>query len=165
MLQLNNLNSHLKNILLFILFTLIYLLGYIRETSFLVINSVLRNYSFPYNSAYVSPPTYILEMSNGELIILKWALTLIFSLLFLGITLLTVHLYFKSKKFNRVIFYIYSLIITLSFVIYLFGVITGLKENCYTISRFIIGLVQYPILSLILFALFYFITKSYSVKK
>ncbi|MCB0401990.1 MAG: hypothetical protein KDD41_07890 [Flavobacteriales bacterium] len=135
--------------------------GYIRETIFVVINSVINDYAFPYNPSYLEPPAFLYDIETGNLIKIKWFLTFVFSLIFFGITLWLVNFYFRSKSYNRIILLTYSILFAASLIITLLGFLFNQYESFYGISRFIAGLLQYPLMTLILFTMFYFVNQLY----
>lgn len=147
---------------LFLLF--IFLIGYLREAIFLVINAVYEKKEFPYNSAYITPPDFLYQWSDTTLLYLKWGLTLFFSLIFTGLTLWLIHYYFKIKKYNQFTILIYGTLILFAAIISIIGIIINSFDNVYTLSRFVIGLVQSPLVSLVLFTLFYFISSQHKTK-
>ncbi len=148
-----------KKIITGILLIIAFSIGYIRETSFLIINNVLSGYELPNTPSYLQPPSYLYEMNTSNLISLKWGLTFFFSLVFTVLTLLIIHVYFKTKSYNRITIAIYSILFFVAFLIALIGIILGQLNSLYTISRFIAGLLQYPLLSLIIFTFFYFFNR------
>lgn len=137
----------------------IFFIGYVRETVFLVINSVVNKYPFPYNPSYITPPSFLYTCSNQTLINVKWSLTFGFSLIFFLVSYLLVRFYFNNKYFNKVTIWIYALLVGVSFIIVGLGIVLGSFNETYAISRFIIGLAQSPLVPLVLFVLFYFKTK------
>ena len=139
-----------------LLLLFIFFVGYIREAIFLVINSVYRDISFPYNPAYIQPPEFLYQWSEATLLYLKWGLTLGFSLLFTALSLWLIHYYYQNKKFNLFTLVIYGTLILFASVVSFIGIVTNNFESVYTLSRFVIGLVQSPLISLVLFVLFYF---------
>lgn len=151
----------IKNSFTSLFVLLIFSLGYLREMTFLVINSVYNNTPAPYNTAYITPPEFLYHLTTNTLMNLKWGLTLLFSIVFGLSTLLLVHYYFKNKQFNKIIILVYSSLIVVSTLISVFGIIFHYFETVYTISRFLIGLVQSPLISLVLFVLFYFKSKNH----
>ena len=150
----------IKNSLTSLLVLLIFLLGYLREMTFLVINSVYNNAPAPYNTAYITPPDFLYHLTTSTLMNLKWGLTLLFSVVFGLSTLSLVHYYFKNKQFNKITIIVYTVLIFISFLISLIGILINSFETVYTISRFLIGLVQSPLISIVLFVLFYYKTIS-----
>ncbi|OFY86482.1 MAG: hypothetical protein A3K10_12370 [Bacteroidetes bacterium RIFCSPLOWO2_12_FULL_31_6] len=151
--------SYLKNSITVLFLVLIFFVGYIRETIFLVINAVLNKYPFPYNSSYVTPSHFLYNLSNAKLVILKYILTFCFSLLFFSLTILLVHFYFKNKGYNKLTLWFYAFLIGFSFLLSIIGILFNNFIDTYTFNRFIIGLAQTPLLPLVLFVLFYFKTK------
>lgn len=146
----------IKNILAGGFVILLFFVGYLRETVFLVINSVLRKYPFPYNSSYIAPPTFLYDFNDNTLLMLKWVLTFGFSALFAGLTILFIHFYFKNKIYNKITFRIYLMLVGVSLLLSLLGMVFNTFDETYAISRFVIGLAQYPLIPLVLFVLFYF---------
>ncbi|CAG0952712.1 MAG: hypothetical protein HND27_04705 [Bacteroidetes bacterium] len=149
-----------KNIFTTLFFLLIFLVGYFREAVFLVLNTVIHNYPFPYNAVYSKPPNFLYEISTSHLLLLKWVLTGAFSLLFMAFTMGLIHLYFKHKEYNKLVLWVYALLLVVSGFITLLGLITGHFEDVYTFSRFVVGLAQSPLTSLVLFVFIYFKSKT-----
>lgn len=149
-------NNLLKNIIAGVLIILLFVVGYFRETVFLVINSVINKTPYPYNTSYIKPPSFLYQYTENELIIVKWLLTFGFSVLFLILALVLFHFYFKNNKFNFLTIFIYVILIFISSVVSIFGLIFNNFDGVYTLSRFLIGLVQSPLIPLVLFVLFYF---------
>lgn len=147
-----------------LLLLFIFFVGYIREAIFLVINSVYREIPFPYNPAYIEPPEFLYQWSESTLLYLKWGLTLFFSLIFSALTLWLIHYYFKIKKYNKFTLLIYGTLILFAAIVSIVGILINSFDSVYTLSRFIIGLVQSPLISLVLFVLFYFISNQYKTK-
>lgn len=140
--------------------TFLFIIGYLREVFFLVVNSVLRKYPFPYNSAYITPPKFLYSLSNNTLVLLKWVFTFGFFLLFAFVTYLFINFYFRNKTFNKITLKIYILLLVVSFLVSLFGMIFNTFDEAYSLSRLIIGLAQYPLIPLVLFVLFYYKSKN-----
>lgn len=141
------------------------MVGYLRETAFLVINSVLHNYPFPYNRSYVTPPKFLYTYSDDTLLTIKWVLTFLFSVIFFGFAILLFNFYFKNKSFNKITFRIYFSLLVSSFILSMVGILSNSFDETYSISRFIIGLAQSPLIPLVLFVLFYFKNKPSQIPK
>jgi len=163
--RIDKLNTILKKILIAILFLVLLLIGFIRNTTFLVVNTAYHKYPFPYNKSYIKPPDFLYEMSKQSLASLKWMLTFGFSIIFGLATYYLIKYYFNSRHYNRAIILIYVLFIGTSFVITLAGYVLGFYDDAYYIGRIIAGFVQSPILSFILFLLFYFVHSYSDFKK
>lgn len=151
--------NNIKNSLTAVFLVIIFFIGYLRETIFLILNSVLNKYPFPYNSSYVSPPDFLYSYNSQTLITVKWVLTFGFSIVFFMGSLTLVHFYFKNKSFNKITIWTYLFLVGVSFVIAVFGILLGNFDETYALSRFVIGLAQSPLIPLVLFVLFYFKTK------
>lgn len=156
--------NNFKNSLAAVFLVIIFFIGYLRETFFLVLNSVLNRYPFPYNNSYVSPPDFLYSYNSQTLITVKWLLTFGFSIVFFIVSLVLIHFYFKNRSFNKITVWAYLFLIGISFSIAGFGILLGNFDETYALSRFIIGLVQSPLIPLVLFVLFYFKTKMESEK-
>lgn len=154
-----------KNILTTFFFFALFSLGYIRETVFVVINSVLNNIGFPYNKSYVTPPAFLYEMSSSEILTLKWGLTLGFALLFLAATSFIIYRYFKTFGYVKITIVLYTSIALLAGLSMLVGYIINDYENTYPLARFLMGLLQYPLFSVVLFVLFFYSHNSAKLKK
>ena len=148
-----------KNILTTLFFILLFILGYIRETLFLVVNSVLLKYPFPYNRSYITPPEFLQNLTPDELISIKWLSTFGFSALFCFATAFLIHYYFKRKLFLKITFLLYIGITCFSGTSMLLGYMLNDYNYFYPLARFLMGLLQYPLFSLILFVLFYYSEK------
>lgn len=148
-----------KNISAAVFVVIIFFIGYLRETIFLVLNSVLNKYPFPYNNSYVSPPNFLYSYSSQTLITVKWVLTFGFSILFFMISWVLIHFYFKNRRFNKITVWVYLFLVGVSFLTAALGILLGNFDETYTLSRFVIGLAQSPLIPLVLFVLFYFKTK------
>ena len=136
---------------------LIFLLGYLRELVFLSINAVINKYPFPYTRAYIKPSPFLYNLSSETLFYLKWILTLCFSVFFCGATLALIHFYYNSKAFNKLTIATYVVLFMISLITWFLGSLFNQVSFFYTASRFIAGLIQYPLLSLVIFSLLYFI--------
>jgi len=145
-----------KLIVFSLLLLLIFFLGYIRETTFIVVNSVLHNYPFPFNASYITPPNFLYDLSQNALIIIKWGLTVFFSMLFMGATYLLMTKYFAEKKTVKYTLYIYIGLTFCSLISILTGYLLGLTDEMYPVARFFVGITHSPLLPLVIFAIFYF---------
>ena len=153
-------SKYVKNIVTAIAFVIMLFIGYIRETIFLVLNSVLYDYPFPYNRSYTEPPAFLMEWSDQTIVNVKWLLTFGFSVLFMFLTALIIRFYFKNKRFSLLTVLLYVSIICFSGLLIVVGYGLNINKTMYPIARFLMGMVQYPLFSLVLFCLFYFSNKS-----
>lgn len=155
----------MQKIVLFFLGALIISLGFIRDHIFVNINAMI--YSQHYNDSSIVIPKYFSFMSNltsNHLYLLKWGLTILFAILFFTLSFLFIRIYFfNSKKHNSVVIICYLGLFIISFLItivgYIFPVFT---KEAYTLSRYLMGMLQSPIILMILFPLLYFFKTSFN---
>lgn len=147
---------------LFLLTAGIVLLGFFREYLFANINWIYLTLTNGRMNAARPEFQFLINWSPSEILILKWSLTILFSILFFGITYLIIQLAFKKKLYNRIIIYFYCVLIGFSALFFLIGKLTGTYETIYGIIRTLMGIVQ-SFLPLMLFAiLFKFLPASQS---
>lgn len=144
-----------KILFILILFITLFFIGYYREIFFLVINSVIDNEAHPYNVSYIKVPKFLYNYSTNYLLVLKWLLTFLFSFVLMGVTMLMVNIYFKQKVYITYTLFIYLLVIIIAFLLYVVGVVFHLDKILYPLSRGLMGIVQSPIMSLIIIFVFY----------
>lgn len=143
-----------KYILLLLIVCVLLLMGYYRDFVFKTINALLQ--AKEYDAVFTSPPTlqFLDHYSAEALIKLKWALTLLFTLVYCGITLFTINIVFGKKKYNQLTIAAYAVIILLSGMLMLLGYAFGLAEHMYEPARYLMGLAQSPVILMILIPAF-----------
>lgn len=134
------------------------ILSYMREGFFLTLNSVLRD--LPYNNAHFTFLTdYFIRFDHIVLIRLKWFFTFLFSILFIGLTILFNYKIFKSLEIIKKITLFYIVSILMAVIIGLMGYMSSNFDNVYGGIRTIFGFIQSPLLLLISLPLFSFLKK------
>jgi hypothetical protein len=133
-------------------------LGYLRDHLFVHINYQI--YKLLYNSSfdYRLPPDmkWLERFSYTQLYYGKFPLTLLFSFLYFLPTLLVVKRIFPEKKFTRYTVSAYLCIFTGSLLIYMLGYVcykfgmVEFQKKTYSVSRYIMGYMQSPLLLMIL---------------
>jgi len=134
---------------------LLLVLGYYRDFIFKEINAIIQSKEL--NASYTAAPSiqFMQDYATSFLIKLKWTLTLLFSLVYLGIALFTIHLIFRNPKFNRITIITYLVVGFISGIFMLIGyVFTGLSDKMYEFSRYLMGMAQSPIILMILIPAF-----------
>ena len=132
-----------------ILASVLLFLTFVRENTFLVINGAISGGNS--YKAYIEVPEWLREFSKIELITTKWLLTLVFILVFAGISFLILNLMYHNTKYNRWLFYLFGIISVICVVLFLLS--STLLPGLYDPSRRLLTLIQSPIL-LMLFVLF-----------
>jgi hypothetical protein len=126
---------HKKNkILLAALIVIIISLGYLRDYVFVSINKITGQGL----------------QGEGKLFLLKWPLTFLFSLVYLGIFCLLIHYIFSKKKYLQLTVLIYLLLFFISFITAATGYLFFSMEKVYPFIRTIMGITQSPIVAMIL---------------
>lgn len=130
-----------------IIFCLLLLfLSYIRETIFLVVNSVIAGEVNNY--ANTAPPNWIKELNSKELILLKYIFTATFIVLFSFCTHFALSMVFKNKLISNVSKTIY--IGTIGLLVLIFGADQLITEPLYSLQRMIVGVLHSPLIFLFL---------------
>lgn len=125
--------------------------GYLRDSVFKTINALLEAWDL--DQDYFLPP-FLSFLENYEyetLENLKWLLTLLFSLLYLIITILSIKLIFNNPKYIKIAVFTYIGIVLISGIFILAGLVfhsTSLKM--YEFARYLMGMAQSPIILMIL---------------
>jgi hypothetical protein len=115
-------------------------IGFLRDYFFVSINHIIETGHDP----------------GGKFSIFKWALTLLFSLLYLVITCVVLFLLFRSKQYVRIGIFSYLFLLTLSLLASAFGSVFSSFENVYPFVRTIMGIAQSPVVMMILVPVCYF---------
>lgn len=131
------------------------LAGFYREFVFLNFNELMRVAYYHSPDPHVASSMQWLSVCSYEtLYYLKWPLTLLFSAIFAGLSVLAVHYAFGEKKYRRLTWLAYGAVFGLSFIFFAIGWLTGEQEAMYTISRFLAGIIETPAMLAILMAAF-----------
>ncbi len=141
----------------FILFFFMFaILGYVREKFFVALNHLIYvKYYGNTSEAPIDP--FILALntfSYSTLYYLKYPATLLSFLMFGGLTLLTVRYVVNDKKLLKLVVYSYVILLTLAALSMLFGYLVNnrLQDDEYTLSRWLMGIAQSPIIAIVLIA-------------
>ncbi len=117
------------------------------------------------NKEFAAPGMKVVQaqpFSNNNTTILKWGLTLLFSVLYALITSACIFVLHKKKNFVLLTILVFFSLFTLSLIITGLGYLLGKQEISYRISRDVMGLVQSPFLLMLLVPAFYFSTEKTS---
>jgi hypothetical protein len=125
-----------KRSLLIGLAIVIVMIGFIRDALFIPINEVIEKGGD----------------SDGKLGILKWVLTALFTIVYMGLTAGSIFLVFRSLKYSLLSIGIYAALCIFSFLIALIGYIFFTFSDVYPLVRTIMGIVQSPVILIVLIA-------------
>ena len=144
-----------KIILIVILIAALIISGYYRDFIFQNINALLQardenmDYQLPLSLAFLSRYEYS-TLNN-----LKWVLTLLFSGLYLIISLFTINVLFHEKKYLYITVISFVSIVFVSLLLIFIGYIyKESSEDMYEFARYLMGMIQSPLLLMILIPAF-----------
>jgi hypothetical protein len=131
-------------------------LGYFREFFFVHLNNIL--YYKYYNSVSALPIPGVMKLfdnfSYSTLYYLKYPFTLLSTILFFFASYLTLKKLTGNRQILKILFYVYALLLILAGISMIYGYFINqrLQDDEYTISRWLMGIAQSPIICLILLA-------------
>jgi hypothetical protein len=129
--------------------------GFFREFVFLNWNEQMRVTYYHSPDLHVhSSMQWLSGYSYETLYWLKWPMTLFFSAIFAGLTVMIVHILFRNKSYNRIALYGYAAIFLCSFLFFGLGWLLGFRDAAFPIARGFAGLIETPALLIILMASF-----------
>jgi len=110
------------------------LLGFLREYIFVSINHVIESGG----------------NANGNLSILKWVLTFLFTLLYFALTCGFLFMLFREKKHIRLAVFVYAVLVGVSFIAAVTGFLIASFDSVYPFIRTVMGIAQSPIVMMVL---------------
>jgi hypothetical protein len=145
-----------RNLILLGLILGFFILGFIRDETFIQANYWL-GYKNNHDPEYfkVLKYNFFFELfSYYGLYYFKFLLTLLFSVIYWTISLLTIWFAFKNKTYLKWATYFYTATFFASILIYLSGYLIFDLYKTYEFSRFIAGIIQSPMACMLLFLAF-----------
>lgn len=146
-----------RTIITILLVLIIVLAGFLREYIFANTNWIYLTLTNGRMNAARPEFHPLLEWSPEQIIRLKWILTGIFSLLFLGLTYLIIQIIFKNRMYNRITLFSYISLLIGALLLHLISKSIGKTNELYGIVRTIMGIVQSFMPLMILYILFRFL--------
>jgi len=144
-----------KIFFLFLIACVLLFFGYYRDFVFKNINALLKARDYEVSYALPSSLQFIEQYSYNTLLSLKWLLTLLFSIVYWGISTITIYLLFKNKRYNRITSFLYLAVIFLSGIFIATGFLfQSSAETMYEFARYLMGMAQSPIILMILIPAF-----------
>lgn len=130
-------------------------LGFYRDFVFKSINALLKAWDFNMDYAMPSSLRFMENYPYDTLLTLKWILTFVFSLLYLIIALITIHLLFKNKNYLKITIGTYIGITIFSGIFMLIGhYFQTTTDKMYAFARYFMGMAQSPIILMVLIPAF-----------
>lgn len=146
----------MKKLKVFLISITLFFIGYLREFIFLNLNHHIK--TIEYNQKiekYPWPIDFFTELDLNSAQTYKWFFTIFFTLVFLGLTLLIIQLFFRNSSYLKFVLIFFGIFFLASFIIYSGGLLLGEKEMGYIVSRRIMGYVQSPVILMLLFPILY----------
>ena len=115
---------------------LLFVIGYFRDYIFVGINyriASLTYNEFPDNLPPI--PSFFLRFNIEELYLIKWILTILFTILYYSVSCLTVYYLFRQKKFIIYTTALFGAVFIISFIIIIMGYVIKNHDDTYTLSR------------------------------
>jgi hypothetical protein len=152
----------MRNKIVFILFILITIaLGFFRDSLFVNINYQIGFLYYKQDINYVTSNfSFLKSLSFNQLYYGKWLLTIAFTLLYYILTMATIYFSFGNKNILRWATISYLILIIVSAMAYSIGQITSYPQTGYKFARIFMGLLQSPIVLMLLFPLFQLSSKN-----
>jgi hypothetical protein len=141
-----------KYILFFLIFAI---LGFSREFLFVHINQYLYSVYYHFPDPYLPEALEFIKPYNYETIYYsKFALTVIYYLAYFMTSYYCVKSISENKHLLKTCFYIFLLILVFSSILtaYNYFINNNLGGNVYTVSRWLMGIAQSPLIALFLIA-------------
>ena len=117
-------------------------IGFLRDHIFTNINTLAGHPTGGVNTAK--------ELFTLHHNIVKAALTLLFSILYIGISCLIIYLLYKKRSFVVLTFFLHVLFIVSAPITVGIGYLAGQEGSSYPIARDLVGLAQSPVITMIL---------------
>lgn len=120
--------------------------GFFRDFVFLNVDEQSRIAYYHDTDSHLAHSMKFLERFSYEtLYYMKWALTLFFSLLFMGLSLLVIRLFHTRADYLRWTLLAYSSLFVLAALFFGGGYLIHQWEKGYVFARFLMGLAQGPV--------------------
>lgn len=146
-----------KKTKLLILVFLIISLGFLRDYFFMNINWIYLNLTVGRPNQALNEFHFLLNWSVASIEILKWCLTVGFTLLFFGLTYIIIRISFNNKLFNQITIGTFAALFSVAGVFYFIGYFSQSLGTLYGIVRTLMGLAQSFMPLMILYVLFKFL--------
>lgn len=147
----------------FVFFILFAVFGYYREKFFVALNHLMFiKYYGHANDAPLDPFIHLFDnFEYSTLYYLKYPFTLLSIVVFACISVFSIKYILDDKKLWHWVIYSYLILLTLAGLSMLFGYIVNqrLQDDEYTLSRWLVGIAQSPIITLVILASHQLITQ------
>jgi hypothetical protein len=151
-----------KAVLLVLLIAVFLTCGFFRDYVFLNVNEEMRVTYYHSTDSTLAPGMKFLESySYSQMYYIKWALTFLFSFLFMLLTMAFVRLFFPERKYLVWTLFTYLALVAFAALFWFGGFLANDSEKGYIFSRFLMGMAQSPVVLMVLIPSFRLL-KAYS---
>jgi hypothetical protein len=143
------LSNTINKTIVFVL--LVIIAGYLRETFFVRVQwyeIVVQGNATPPQPYWLF--SFLEKMSLQQLIVTRYIATLLFIAVFWGLSLLMIRLFFSAKGFKTV-HVVFIIVFGAGILFFLVGYILPWKKSLYEMARWDIGLIETPLIIILLF--------------
>ncbi len=140
---------------LIVLVSIILAAGFLRLYLFENINHQLAYMYYEKEVSYVAEElSFIADYSYELLMDIKWVLTILFTIVYLCLTLGIINILFSNRQFMHITLLIFGLIVFTSFLLYFIFGFFNESTLGYRLARFCMGVVQSPLPLMVLIPAF-----------
>lgn len=139
-----------RNFIWLLFLILLFVSSYYREVWFRSINALIGGEDFFYAKTTELP--FLKNWASQELYRLKYVLTIVFSLLFMGLTLFGLKWSFTNKLAFQIGLGLYALLILVAGITLTLALLLGQFSDFYPFLRTLVGIIHNPLLFIILSA-------------
>lgn len=126
-------------------------LGFFREFVFLNINEQMRVAYYNSPDSHLAPAlSFLGNYGYNTLYYLKWPLTFAFAVLFCALAVFVIRIGFATSHYTRLVIMAFAGVFLLGALLFLAGWLFNSNATVYDLSRFLAGLVESPVLLLML---------------
>lgn len=144
-----------KTIKIVLVSCFIIIMGYSRDFVFKNMNALIQSHELNLSFSMPSPLSFFDGFEYSSLIKIKWVLTVVFTVIYLLISLIAIKVFFRNKKFIRITVGVYIALTLVSAIFMTTGYFFhGISNNMYSISRYLMGMAQSPLVLMILIPAF-----------
>ena len=131
---------------------LLFLLSYLREVTFIGLNSIIEGQE--HNYANTNLPAFLYNWPSAQLLQLKWVLTIIYSVFFAALTYCGIRIAL-SKAAGTWVLIVYALLFAAVGLLFLSALLFLDFAAVYPLLRNVIGIVHSPLLFLLISISYY----------
>lgn len=144
-----------RNIFIILITCILLSLGYYRDFVFVNINALLKARDFRMDYSMPSSLEFFNNYGYNTLVKIKWLLTLLFSGFYLILSSFAISLLFNNKKYLNITIAVYIIVTIVSGLFIASGLIfETIGSKMYDFSRYLMGMLQSPIILMILIPTF-----------